>query len=280
MRIQFINQGVRYESDLSAGESIAIELDFDGPQPSHFGADRALRKPLVMGEFIGDTRRGGGCNVDRLELIPHCNGTHTESVGHIVDESIPVGRLATEAFYPAWLISVTPVAGLDCGESYRPDFEPGDRVVAKAALQPFEADLHRDRPQALIIRTLPNEVEKTSRRYGESTAPPFLTIDAIDWIDSMGIQHLLLDLPSVDRMYDEGRLTAHHRFWNVPAGSHALEGETRIDRTITEMVYIPDRIVDQFCLVAIQVASFCNDAAPSRPVLYPVSSLESEANHG
>ena len=88
MIVEFEQSGRRYKSDLSQGKSLAIGLDFDGPQPNHFGAEKAKRKPLEMGGFVGATVRGGSCNVDDLFLVPHCNGTHTETVAHIVDDEV------------------------------------------------------------------------------------------------------------------------------------------------------------------------------------------------
>jgi hypothetical protein len=35
------------------------------------------------------------------------------------------------------------------------------------------------------------------------------------FLHESGIQHLLIDLPSVDKEKDEGKLLAHKAFWNV-----------------------------------------------------------------
>src|ERR687892_111660 len=79
-----------YRVKLDSPISLAIPLDFNGPQPSFFGAPKATATPLRVGDFVGDTRQKGSCNVAELRLIPHCNGTHTESVGHIVHQGIPI----------------------------------------------------------------------------------------------------------------------------------------------------------------------------------------------
>lgn len=122
--------GKRYAVDFSAGQSIAIALDFDGAQPSHFGAPPASRESMQAGGFIGDTRRGGSCNVPILTINPHCNGTHTESVWHISDEPVPITSVLTTGLIPAVLVSIAPVYGLDSGEHYQPSFDAEDRSSA------------------------------------------------------------------------------------------------------------------------------------------------------
>jgi hypothetical protein len=44
-------------------------------------------------------------------------------------------------------------------------------------------------------------------------------------------------------------------------------------RTVTELIYAPDPIPDGHYLLNLQVAPLLADAAPSRPVLYPVRPL-------
>lgn len=76
------------------------------------------------------------------------------------------------------------------------------------------------------------------------------------------IAHLLIDLPSVDREKDDGKLAFHHGFWQVP-------DNPQFHKTITEFIFIPDIVVDGLYLLNLQVAPFQNDAAPSRPVIFP-----------
>ena len=78
-----------------------------------------------------------------------------------------------------------------------------------------------------------------------------------------GIQHILIDLPSVDKEKDNGALLAHKEFWNY-------NGEQRLKATITELIYVPDYIKDGLYMMDLQVAPIENDAAPSRPILYEI----------
>ncbi len=77
-------------------------------------------------------------------------------------------------------------------------------------------------PRALVIRTLPNEPGKRTRDYTDMT-PPYLTREAAQCIVERGIEHLVVDLPSIDRTHDEGRLTAHRLFFGLPPGDSALD---------------------------------------------------------
>ena len=67
--------------------------------------------------------------------------------------------------------------------------------------------------KALIIRTLPNFENKKNRDYMR-VASSFFSIDAMEYIVNLGVKHLLVDTPSVDRLYDDGQLTSHHIFYN------------------------------------------------------------------
>ncbi len=269
--IEFELGGVRRTANLADGRSIAIDLDFDGPQPLHFGVNPATRRPVVAGEFVGRTAQGSSCNVDQIQLVPHCNGTHTETVSHIIDQRVPIAAAAMDGLFTGMLVSIEPVPAGRTEDAYRPPLEPEDRVITRQQIQDA---VHRngiESPQCLIVRTLPNETGKRRRVYDADNQPPFYSCEAMLWIKELGIDHLLVDLPSIDRIHDHGLLTNHHLFWDVPEGTHCLAAETTCDKTITEMVYVPDDLKDGVYLVNLQVAPLCSDASPSRPLLFPVT---------
>jgi hypothetical protein len=83
-----------------------------------------------------------------------------------------------------------------------------------------------------------------------------------------------VDLPSIDRAHDEGRLTAHRIFFGLPPGSTALAQATRPHATVTELAYIPDAAPDGPYLLELQVPALGGDAVPSRPLLYRLSGRE------
>ncbi|HBE71921.1 MAG TPA: hypothetical protein DDW52_27580 [Planctomycetaceae bacterium] len=271
MKIRFEHSGTAYEADSADSSSIAITLQPDGPQANHFGAPLATSQPLRLGEFVGKTELGGSCNVDQLQLIPHCNGTHTETISHIVNEDIWIGHAAQDICCLAAVVSVPVTSAEQTRESYRPPLAQSDSVVTAADLRKACGQLSAASPQALVIRTLPNEMSKRSRHYATGKAPAFLTIDAIEYINQLNVRHLLLDLPSVDRMYDDGLLTNHHIFWGVKENSHSLSGDSSQDKTITEMVFVSDELDDGLYLLNLQIPPLAGDAAPSRPMLLPIT---------
>lgn len=256
------------EYDLSRPIDISIPLRFNGPQPNAYGVEPASSKACEYGTLIGDTRRGGGCNFEQYTFIPHCNGTHTECVGHITNERISVRDCLQDALIPARLISLEPVSVSETNERYSVEFGADDRLITKKALA---AAIEEPQPnRALIVRTLPNGDSKLTEVYNESNMPPFFTTDAMQYIAEFGFKHLLADVPSIDRLFDEGKLLNHHIFWNVEEGNFEVKSETRIANTITELIYVPTDIPDGEYLLNLQIAPFESDCAPSRPILFPI----------
>ncbi len=274
MELVVVIAGKTYHVDSSAPKSLAIPLRFDGPQPTFFGASKAQANPLRGDGFIGDTRQGGSCNVAEIRLVPHCNGTHTESVGHIVHAEHAVFESLPQSLMAAVILSVTAVSASATGDVYRPAPDGGDALISREALEAGLAGYAEDELTALVVRTLPNDAAKKATEYGDRHRPPYLSADATRYLVERGVQHLLVDIPSIDKMHDEGRLTNHHIFWNVPEGTQEATPDTRVNRTVTEMIFVDDAISDGLYLLNLQLPAFHSDAAPCRPVIYALS-LES-----
>lgn len=245
---------------------ISIPLQFNGPQPNAFGVEPAVSKPCVSGPLIGDTRQGGSCNFEQYIFIPHCNGTHTECIGHITKERISVRDCLRNAFMRSVLISVEPEPVHDTNDTYSPSVHEGDLLITERSIV---RAMPRTTTQvdALIVRTQPNDDSKLTRRY-EEDIPPYFTTEAMEFIVQIGIEHLLVDLPSIDRLYDKGRLLNHHVFWNVTEGSFEATEEARRNSTITELIYVPEEVEDGPYLINLQIAPFMSDASPSRPLIF------------
>ncbi|MGB9430043.1 MAG: cyclase family protein [Gammaproteobacteria bacterium] len=240
--------------DLARGISLAIPLQFNGPQPNFFGAPAAGAAPLQVDSFTGDTRRGGSCNVSQYQLVPHCNGTHTECISHVVDDATSITEQLRLSLLPVTLVTLAPRHNVI------------DAALIKMSLQHHPL---RGMHTAFIIRTLPNTKEKLTHRY-DVVPPAYLTEDAITHLVEAGIEHLLVDLPSLDPMHDEGRLAAHRAFWGLPAGSRRQTDAKRPHGTVTEMIYVPEQVKDGYYLLDLQIPAFMSDAAPSRPIIYPI----------
>ncbi|PLX24185.1 MAG: hypothetical protein C0600_13420 [Ignavibacteria bacterium] len=262
--------GRDYTADLNTGHSIAIPLQFDGPQPNSYGVPAATSIAYEDGTFVGDTRRGGSCNFETVSLTPHCNGTHTECLGHITDERISVEAIIPAGLKPATLITVSPEEALLSPESYFLVKEEQDRIISARMLRDALENADPDFLEALVIRTAPNDVQKCRRQYTEQPAP-FFSAEAMQLVLEYKVQHLLVDIPSLDRAFDNGQLSTHHLFWNLAQGSHADAPDAHRGKSVTEFIYVPDYIPDGQYLLDLQIAPFVLDAAPSRPVLFSVS---------
>ena len=281
MKLNFNNQ--TYKIDAKNPLSIAIPMQFNGTQPNAYGVEQASSKPCEADELVGDTRRGGSVNFEQYKFIPHCNGTHTECVGHITHERISVNNCLQDAFILANLISITPEKASKTDETYAFELNDDDLLITRRAIEKAlnnlksqisnlkSADVKttENLPQGLIIRTLPNEETKLSQTYLEKV-PPFFSIEAMKFIRELDINHLLCDLPSIDRIFDEGKLVNHRFFWNVELGKFDINDKTLIHNTITELIYVPTEIADGNYLLNLQIAPFASDASPSRPVLFEI----------
>jgi len=240
--------------DLSKPIDISIPLTNSDENPIAWYIEKPVIEPVVFGDWIGKVSEGkSSTNFNNIFFNPHGHGTHTECLGHITNDFYSINQSLKQFFFFAQLITVEP-------EKTGVDF-----VITREQISTM---LNGRKPQAIIIRTLPNQKDKKSRKYS-NTNPPYLSEDAAIFIRESAIQHLLIDLPSVDKEHDEGKLLAHKAFWNVKDTVH-LNSDARLNATITEMIYVEDEIEDGEYILNLQIASFENDASPSKPILYKI----------
>jgi len=258
-----------YQINADEPLDISIPLRFNGEQPNAYGVEKATSKPCEAASLVGDTRLGGSCNFEEYKFIPHCNGTHTESIGHITRERISIHDCLKDAFIPATLITVQAENALESGETYAVDLNDEDKLLTRKALEKALENAVENWLEGLIVRTLPNDESKKSRRYMERL-PPFFSLEAMEFIAAGQVKHLLVDTPSIDRVFDEGKLSNHRIFWNVGQGVFELNEASFPNRTITEMIYAPNEIKDGAYLLNLQIASFVADASPSRLILFKI----------
>ena len=246
-----INNNIRsFEADLSRPFDLSLPLQNGTSNPTAWYCGPVVIRAVENEFFVGDVTRGGSVNFRDVFFNPHGHGTHTECVGHISREFYSVNESLKTFFFLARVISI------------EPELTPeGDRRISLEQVIAKAGDMAG--VKALIIRTLPNDIEKRTRNYS-NTNPPYFEHAVGEWLRTQGIKHWLTDLPSVDREEDDGVLAAHHAFWNYPQNPVT-------DATITELIFVPDHVPDGIYLLNLQMASFHNDASPSKPVLYPVT---------
>jgi len=251
MLITLQYQDKKFQADLSKPRDISIPLREES-QVNCFYAPLYETAPVIAGDFIGSTKQGGLVNFFNIKINPHGNGTHTECVGHIAKEKYTINESLEKFHYIAKVISVYPQKAPN-----------GDRVIY---LEQIKDLIEKKETEALIIRTLPNDDLKLRTNYSGSN-PVYLDSKATEYIVNCGINHLLIDLPSVDREEDGGKLLSHKAFWCFPSA-------VRKNCTITELIYVPNEIKDGFYLLNIGIASFEIDVSPSKPVLYELALLK------
>ncbi|MBC7440263.1 MAG: cyclase family protein [Flavobacterium sp.] len=242
-----------FQIDLSKPIDISIPLSDTNENPIAWYIEKPVIEPVKFGDWTGKVSKGSSTNFNNIFFNPHGHGTHTECLGHITHEFYSINQCLKQFFFFAELISV------------KPEILNDDLIITKSQIENL---LNVKSPEALIIRTLPNSEYKKSKKYSK-TNPAYLTEEAAIYLREIGIQHLLIDLPSVDREEDEGKLLAHKAFWNVK-NTKNLNNDARLNCTITEMIYVDNKILDGNYILNLQIASFENDASPSKPILYSI----------
>ncbi len=237
----------KFQIDLTQPIDISIPIRASKDNVNAWYIEEPKIEPATDKEWVASVKEGACVNFNNITFNPHAHGTHTECVGHITKEVHSINKNLKQFFFLAEVITVAP-------EKLNDDF-----VISKKQLQFAIGNKKRD---AIVIRTLPNTTEKMNRQYS-NTNPPYLLEEAAIYLRQKGVKHLLIDLPSIDKEKDECLLLAHNAFWNT-------KGITRMDATITEFIYVPNKVADGMYVLNIQIAPFENDATPSKPILYKI----------
>ena len=241
------NRDQLYTIDLSQPIDISIPLIGSKENVNAWYIEEPKIEPVTVDNWVGKVTEGASTNFNTIVFNPHAHGTHTECVGHITPEHHSIHNTLKQFFFLSEVVTITP------------ELRDEDMVITKAQI---EQQLQSEQIEALVIRTLPNDTKKLNKQYSH-TNWAYLTEEAAIYIRELGVQHLLIDLPSVDKEKDEGKLLAHKAFWNYPE-------DTRVHATITEMIYVDNAIEDGAYYLNLQITSFVNDASPSKPILYRI----------
>ncbi len=239
--------------DTSKGLDISIPLSNDENNPLAWYVDKPVFEPVRAEGFVGLVSEGASTNFRNIFFNPHGHGTHTECLGHITNEIHSINKNLRESFFTAEVITITPV------KRWNEQDQIWDEVISK---EQIEQAITSERVDAIVLRTFPNVISKKHKNYS-STNPPYLDVACVEVLNNKQVKHFLIDLPSVDRENDEGKLLFHHAFWQVP-------NNPQFDKTITEFIYVSDEIQDGRYVLNLQTAPFENDATPSRPVLFQI----------
>ncbi|AUC21943.1 MULTISPECIES: cyclase family protein [Polaribacter] len=237
----------KIEINVSEPLDISIPIDMNKGKVNAWGIDDPKIEVEKFDDYEVSVANGAVVNFNSIKFNPHSHITHTECVGHITKEVHSVNQHLKYFIFLAEVVTIAPL------------FHNGDFLIGVKQLKHALRNKKRD---AIVIRTLPNLEEKKSMKYF-NTNPTYLSEKAAIYLKEKGIKHLLIDLPSVDKERDDGKLLSHNAFWNTG-------GELRMDATITEFIYVPNTIEDGEYLLNLMIAPFENDATPSKPVLYKI----------
>jgi len=241
----------KYSADLSKPLRISIPF-VTGNSPRAFYAPPYESSPFSDGDFIGSLDEGSPVNFFDIKLNPHGNGTHTESVLHIDKRGKTIGDTLEQQHFVALLCTVTPK-----------ELKEDETIIDENCFDLKGQDFSKI--DALIIRTAPNFSIKKNLDYS-GTNPCYFSLSAIEYINGLGISHLLTDLPSLDREVDGGKLSGHKSFWNV-------EDSIDLKKTISEMIFVDNSIADGLYLLNLQTIPLDIDASPSNPVIFELKEL-------
>lgn len=245
MIISFEKDGQHYSANLDTFHDLSIPIDTNGPLAWYL--DHAEIEAVRDENWVGVVAEGGSVNFRNIAFNPHGHGTHTEGPGHVEPTVHSIDRAVKSYHSLAYVVTVNPKV-----------LDNGDELITWEMLEPAFANTS---PESIVIRSTS---EDRRHKNWSNTNPAYLDASAARELANRGVMNLLIDLPSVDREQDEGRLEAHKAFWNIP-------DNTRMSATITELIHVPAEVNDGLYLLNLQIGPFVNDAAPSRPVLYPIN---------
>lgn len=240
-KIGKLNQSFSFNTDDAISLTQKVARDVKGVPNAYFLTHPKFNT-VISGGFIGDVTKGGACNCEDVILNPHGNGTHTECVGHVSKEPAYISDIEIPKFLLCYLIQAEAVEN------------DGDTCIGYLP----ELEKWKD-CDAVIINS--NTTQKA--QYFSGTNPCYIHKSVAQSLDNNNIDHILTDLPSLDKEEDGGLLEAHKAFFNYPA---VLSSK----KTITELLHIPKQLKEGLYVLSIEVAPIESDAAPSKVTLYPI----------
>ena len=252
MKATIKHNGIHYNFNLTAYIDLDLSVSIKSGGLLAWGAPNLQIEPFQQSGWIGDVNKGSAVNFNNISFNPHAHSTHTECVGHISPQKESLNNEFKDFFSISKLITVFP------------EKQSQDYVITKKMVG--DAFINNDKVEALIIRTIPNNPTKRLKNYS-GTNPPYFLKEAMDYIVHQGVRHLLVDIPSVDKEKDGGKLLAHKSFWN-------FSNQIRHGCTITELIYVPKIVEDGVYLLNLQCVPFENDASPSRPLLFKLNKID------
>ncbi|MFC1492316.1 cyclase family protein [candidate division KSB1 bacterium] len=182
----------------------------------------------VPGQFTGDVDRGGVCNVEIISSAAH-NTTHIETSAHVLSygsdpvtvDEIPLENLSGLLY----LIDLTDIPA-----------ESGNAVkwidIEKRLLQiTLPVTMLAIKTQGSV---LPEDYDFSGQDFIYMAPEAAKAVNEFRIMDKK-IDCLILDLPSIDRENDQGKLLAHRNYFGIPETGHT--GTDTEKRALVELAY-------------------------------------------
>lgn len=245
-------------ADWTAATSLSLPAHRGPVATEAYGLPSLTIEASTAGAWVGRRAQGAAVNCDDAHLCIHSAGTHTECAAHISDQSFTIADVAPLQLLHALLLS--------CAPSFAED---GTAIIQAtdldAAWQRAVAQAPSETIDAVILRT--RAPDERPHHHWSGTSPPFMSLDAIERLRSFGVLHLVCDLPSLDPEADGGALAAHRRFFGIDTEESVRQKQA----TVTELAWIPAHLQEGPGLLRLDVIEWPSDAAPSRPIFYPLN---------
>ena len=155
MHITLTHQDTTYTCDLSKPIDVSIPIG----QVKCFHSTDFEATPYKSGDFVGSVKAGAPVNFYDVKMNPHGNGTHTESLGHITREQESINDVLKQFHFIAGVVSINVTT-----------LESKDRVLTESDFRQQYESLGFDetRPEAILVRTLPNTDKKLTVDYSDT----------------------------------------------------------------------------------------------------------------
>lgn len=223
------------------GPPKAVSRDVFYTPGSGAKSSNAFHMPLLQaetlefeGQFVGHVDRGGSCNVDVLSYVPH-GLTHLETSAHVLSpDSNPPTVKDIPSYHLQGIVYLIDVSHLEATGRAIPWDAVKDKLNAntlpismvalktKSSLLPADYDF-----SSKDFLYVDRETAKGIHDYGAAIPGPHAA--------EMRINCLILDLPSIDREHDEGKLLAHRAWFGLPQTGHSGTDEEK--RALVELAW-------------------------------------------
>ncbi|RKP17423.1 HIT-like protein [Rozella allomycis CSF55] len=233
---------------------ISIPLNFP-PLVSCFG----IRS--MVDERILSISEGASVNCSKLMITPHAHGTHTECITHISKCETNMSTVQYGAHSLALLIRCEISNRSDTNETCPRNSKAIDRVITRNSVEYVMQKYEnlKTHINAIMIRTYASDLQFPIDFT--NTNPAYFTKEAMSLISEWS-DHVLVDLPSIDREDDGGDLLAHKAFFN-----------NNTNKLVTELCRFPDSLDEGLYMLTMSLPRWNTDAVPTQPLVSRVKRM-------